>query len=297
MGDAHGTRDGYSGARSFARFERTKTTALFANGLGAIALVVAVGIVILPLLATVVTSLSTSVSLAFPPHSVSLKAYGSIPGSFGSALVTSLELGAGATTLSAILCVPAATVLGRRRIRMSNGTEALLRSPIQVPPVVFGIAMYRYYTVLEAHKILALRGSFTGLLLAHVVLVTPFMYTAVSAGARRLTPQLEETAYSLGANKSATFIRVVLPQLRFAVLAGAVLSFFASFDDVATTLFLVGPGRTTLPVLLYGYAEQSLSVVVYAVGTLLLMGAFVAVAVSDRWLGIGQLEARLRERK
>ncbi|TDE15854.1 ABC transporter permease [Jiangella asiatica] len=237
-------------------------------------------LVALFLLAPLVVVFATSFNaraVAFPPSDWSLAAYTTIPDQAFRTFSTSLLLGLASAVVSVVLCVPAAMALVRGRLPGRSAIETVFRSPLQLPPIVLGIAFLQYFLYWQNLTEIKALGTFWGLLVAHVLIVSPYVLVAVIARLSTLDPRLEEAAAGLGAGTLMTQVRVVLPLLRPSILAGMFMAFVMSFEDVAVTLFLVGADTTTFPVYLFGSAQVSNTPSLYAASSL---GAVVAMALA-----------------
>ena len=151
-------------------------------------------------------------------------------------------LGLLAAVISTLLGTLAAIGLVRLRFRGREALEAFFLSPLFIPEILFGAALYLIYARL------GVRPSMTTLLLGHVVICSPFVIRNVTAGLVGLDPRLEEAAMSLGAGKVQAFLKVALPLIQSSMLSGFIFAFIISFSDINLALFLSGPNSTTLPV-------------------------------------------------
>lgn len=263
-------------------------------------LVLCLVFLVLPLAFCVIASLQGQIGPFVLPKSYSLAAYGNIPGIFFSAAWTSARLALSASILALVVSLPAALWVGRRTGAGSRVFEALFKSSAQVPSIIIGVSLYSYYVKAQSVIGFGARGTFLGLLIGHFVLVEPYMFTTLTARAATLPADLEEAAQTLGASRWFVLWRVQLPLMLSAVVSALLLCAVLSFDDVAVSLFLIGPGVTTLSVAMYSFAEQSLSPVVFAVGVLTILAVFVVVVPVQRLIdrdrreiGAGSRRARM----
>lgn len=245
-----------------------------------------IAFVIAPVVAVVGASFNRIPRIVFPPSSWSLDAYRGIPEIWFDAFFMSLRLAATTSAVACLIAVPAAMGLVKGRLPGRRITEAVLRLPLQVPSIVLGVAVYQFYVLLNNELSLPLRGTFTGLLLAHVLLVLPFMLTALIGRVDALGPQLEEAAYGLGATPLRTFFRIVLPLLRPAIVAAMTLAFVISFDNVTLSLFLSARNVTTFPVVLFSASELTLSPIVYAGASLAVGFSLVLTFLVNKFVGL-----------
>jgi putative spermidine/putrescine transport system permease protein len=239
-----------------------------------------------PLVIVVLNSLGSEQYVIFPPAGFSLAWYGRIPEYYLHGALFSLLVAATAVLSGALLAIPAALALMRGALPGRAAIDALLRSPIQIPLLIAGVAFLQFYVLLYDLTRLTLMDSFVGLWIAHTVVVSPYILVAVVARLARYDERLDEAAYGLGASAWTTFWRVTFPQLRTAIAAGMFFGFLMSFDNVPTTIFLIQSGQTTLPLALFFDAERDLSRVQYAVGTLVTIVSTTIILLAMRRLGI-----------
>ena len=169
---------------------------------------------------------------------------------------------------------------GARKDQISHAlVDALLRSPLQIPSLVLGIAFLQYVAWINQNMGFDLRGSFLALLVAHTTVAIPFVLTIVLARLSSFDHTLEEAAHGLGASPIVAFLLVTLPNIAPALVAGAFFAFLLSLDNVPLSLFLVGPGMNLLPVDLFTTIQFGLTRTVYAVATLVCIGTTLLVVV------------------
>ena len=170
---------------------------------------------------------------------------------FSAALLTSVML-AGVTSVVAIaIALLAALAIAATAPRLTVLIEAFLLSPMVVPHVVIGIG------VLQIYIIYGLRADLMTLTTGHLIVTVPFALRLLLASIAGLDRRVEMAAASLGAPPFAVFHSVVLPQMKMGIAGALVAAFILSFDDVSLTIFLVQPGYTTIPILLFNQAENN----------------------------------------
>ena len=174
-----------------------------------------------PIAIVVVLSFSDSSSLAFPPSGFSLQWFRYLAGrdEFVIATIVSLQVAAIASAGAVVLGVLAALGLVRGRWRGKGVIEGALMSPLILPGIITGIALLQYFTAI------GLVRSFPRLVLAHLVICTPYAIRSVTACLHGIDPSLEEASRTLGANGWRTFRRVLLPLLRPGIVAAFIFSF------------------------------------------------------------------------
>jgi len=218
-------------------------------------------------------SFSPSKFLEFPPRGFSLRWYGEYWRT--ESWTDSTLLSAKVAALTVLAAVPvgtlAALVLVRGRIPGKRILHALIVAPLIVPAIVLAIATYGVYAKLR------LIGTTVGLVLAQTVLHVPYVVLIVSAALTRFDRSLELAAMNLGASRFVALGRVTFPLVSPAIMASAVLTFVLSFDELVVSMFLLGTRRHTLPVQMFAELNFSLTPVVAAVSSLLVVLALVAV--------------------
>jgi len=223
--------------------------------------------------------------LSLPTTSFSLRWFRTIANypEFVHAFWVSLGLGALSSLVALLFAVPAALAIARHSFRGRDALAALFLSPLMIPHVVLGIAFLRFFTAI------GIGGSFTGLLVAHVVVVFPFALRLTLAAATGMDRSIEMAAVSLGAGGWTLFRRVTLPLIMPGVTSGWLLAFINSFDDVTMTVFIATPGTTTLPVRMFLHIQDTIDPLVAAVSALLIAGTAVLMMVLDRLVGLERL--------
>src|SRR5476651_1890471 len=143
----------------------------------AVSLLVALGIALIgvPLLLTLYLSVFDEKLILFPPHAYTLAWYPAIPSTFGAPIWTSLRLGVAAVTGSLLLGVPAGIGLSRHRFRGKGLISTMLLAPITVPGIALGLAVYIVLVSIDIQAGSGLTGSLTGLVLAHIMIATPWV--------------------------------------------------------------------------------------------------------------------------
>jgi putative spermidine/putrescine transport system permease protein len=238
-----------------------------------------------PFLVILITAFSGDSSMAFPPNGFSLEWFQKVLAvrSFRDAFWISLGLGAASTTSVILLGTPVAYALVRFNFRGRDLVEVLFSLPVIVPELVLGFALLRYFVLFGNLPILM------GLYLGHTAILFPFAVRVVSTSLRNFDPAIEEAAISLGASRLRSFLLVVLPNLSAAFLATFILAFITSFNNVSVSLFLTGPGITTLPISMLGYMEQYFDPTIAALSSVLIVITFVIVQLAERLLGISRM--------
>jgi putative spermidine/putrescine transport system permease protein len=235
-----------------------------------------------PLIIVLGASLSDTTFLTFPPQGLTLRWFERIfeIGAFRRTIVTSLQLAFTATALALLIGIPAAYALNRYRIQLPSWLSTVFVLPILVPEIVLGFSLLRSVAVGASAPI------FVALLIGHTLIVLPYCVRVVSASLASFDFSVEEAAISLGSPPAKTFFTIVLPNIRSGVIAAFILAFITSINDVSTSLFLTGPGVSTLPIQILAHVEQFFDPVIASVSVLLMFLTVAVMAVVERTLGL-----------
>ncbi len=243
------------------------------------------GFLMAPLVAVCLTAFTSESYLSLPWSGFSLRWFRAILDrpEFMNAIWLSLRLAFVSATIATLFAMPAAIAVARHRFRGRAALVVLLMSPLLIPQPMLGIAFLRFFTQL------GLAGTFSGLMISHVVVVMPLILRLVISAASGLDWTLDDAARSLGATPLTAFRSVVLPLILPGIVAGWLVAFTVSFDDVTMTIFVAAPGTVTLPVSMFYHVQETLDPVVASVSTLLIAGTVVLVGSLDRIMGIGRV--------
>lgn len=195
----------------------------------------------------------------------------------GRTLINSLKLAAISVSAAAVIGTLGAIALARRHLRMQGFMEGLVSIPIMIPEIVLGMSF------LSAFTLVGMRLGMGTMVLAHITFCIPYVFIIVKGRIAGLDPQLEEAARDLGARPTRVFLDITLPLVSPAVLAGMLLAFAMSFDDVIISFFVTGPGAQTLPLKVYSSLKVGVSPEINALCTLMLGAVFLLVGISQ-WI-------------
>ena len=239
----------------------------------------------LPVLVVVFASFSATAYLTIPPQGWTLRWFAKVldDPTYVAAISFSLELAVAATVAAVLLAIPACYALHHRWVPFSEAISGFVLSPLIFPAVVIGVALLQYVSMV------GLRGNFPMLVLAHVVIVTPYIVRTTLAGLAGFDPALEEAARVLGATRLSAFGLVVLPGIKSSLLAGFVFALITSFDEVPVTVFLLPPGQATLPVTIFSAIDLGVDPSIAAVSTLLIVATLILLVLVERLAGVRRI--------
>jgi len=213
-----------------------------------IATAVVLLLIYLPLALVVLNSFNTSKSFAWPPTGYTTEWWSRAWHSSGArhALLVSVQVGLLATVVSLVLGTMAALALTRSRFFGRNVVSLFIILPIALPGIVTGIALNNMFRTVFGIEL----GLFT-VVVAHATFCIVTVFNNVQARLRRLQGSLQEASADLGARSWTTFRLVTFPLLRSALLAGGLLAFALSFDEIVVTTFTVSATQQTLPIWIF----------------------------------------------
>ncbi len=196
-----------------------------------------------PILYIARLSFNTARSYAWPPQGYTLEWWKQTAHASGprEALLHSVTVALVAALIAIVLGTLASFALTRYKFFGRQSVTLLAVLPIALPGIVTGIALN------SGFQRIGVRLSFFTLVLAHATFCVVIVYNNVAARLRRMSPNLEEASADLGADLFQTFRSVTFPLMRSALLAGGLLAFALSFDEIIVTTFTVGAGFETLP--------------------------------------------------
>jgi putative spermidine/putrescine transport system permease protein len=226
-----------------------------------------------PLAIVILTSFSATAYNVFPPQEYSLRWYETLAaqGAFYGAALRSVVLATATMAIALLIGTLAAYALVKYTLRGRDLIKAFLLAPIVLPNIVLGVALFIFFVRIGTVN------SYPSLLITHVLVVTPFVVAITGAAFANFDWSTEEAAMDLGAGPVETFLRVVLPQVRAGVVMAGVFAWIISFDQVETTLFLVRPGQSTLPIEMFLYLQKWQDPTIAALSSILILAAGVVV--------------------
>lgn len=235
-----------------------------------------------PLVIILGAAFSDTTYLTFPPQGLSLRWFDNVLGkeSFLAAFRTSLIVATLGTTFALLLGVPVAYALARYRSGLPSWYGSIFFLPVLVPEIVFGFALLK--TVIVALELPVMAA----LLIGHTILATPYAVRVVGASLATFDFSADEAAVSLGCSPLKSFFVVILPNIASGIVAAFILAFITSLNDVSISLFLTGPGISTLPIELFTYVEQYFDPSVAAVSVLLMLLTVAVMVIVERSLGL-----------
>jgi putative spermidine/putrescine transport system permease protein len=236
-----------------------------------------IGFLLLPLIAILPMSFSSSALLRMPPPGYSLRWYEAylFDPAWMRATINSVMVAVATAVVSVLLGMATAYGLARSTWRGKAILQALVLSPLLIPVIVIAVGTYYVFSFL------GLNGSFGGLIIGHTVITFPYTVVVISASLERFDIRLEQIAMSLGANPVRAFLFVTFPIIRPGVIVAMLFAFLNSFDEVVMSTFLAGPTTTTLPKKIWDGIRFELSPVIAAVSSILILLSCVVIGTTE----------------
>lgn len=230
----------------------------------------------LPLVVVVLYSFSATKVNAWPIKGYTLDWYRELlqDEDIWDAVRFSTFIGIVAASIAVVLGTLTAYALDRYRFRGKPVIRFAIGMPIVLPGIVTGVALLAFFT-----GVLGMNLSRWTIIIGHATFCTVLILNNVAARLSQLPRSLDEASADLGAPPLTTFRRITFPLVRPAILAGAILAFTLSFDEIVVTFFLTGREKT-LPLLIWGRLRRGISPEINATATVIIVVSLVLVLAS-----------------
>jgi len=197
-----------------------------------------------------------------------------------------------ATLVATIIGTLAAFALTRFKFGGRSGYSTLIFISLVMPEIVMAISLTAFF-----RRFAHIELSIKTVIAAHITFCIAFVVVVVKARLTAFDNRLVEAAADLGATPVQAFLRIVLPLATPGIIAGAMLAFTISLDDVVITNFTSGPGSTTLPLYIFGELKFGVSPSINALSTIVLLSALTLLAIAGAFSlraskrGVGAIDA------
>ncbi|WP_459616191.1 ABC transporter permease [Bordetella sp. 2513F-2] len=244
-----------------------------------------VAFILAPLVIVCLVAFTPETTLTIPTTHFSLRWFAAVfeHPNFMQAFRNSLWLAFLSASIAICLGVPAALAITRHRFPGRDALNGLFLSPLMIPHLVLGVALLRFFALIGT------TGSFAWLVLAHVIVITPYVMRLVIGALVGFDRSIEHAALSLGAGRATVFFKVTLPLILPGVSGGWLLAFINSFDELTMSVFITAPTTITLPVRMYMYATESIDPMMAAVSALVIALTAVTMLLLDRVYGLDRI--------
>jgi putative spermidine/putrescine transport system permease protein len=242
---------------------------------------------LVPIVVVVLAGLTAGDFLTFPPKGLSFRWVIAFlkSDSYLSAFFFSFKLALMTMIVSTILGTAAALFLSRSRFFGRNAMRAFFLSPVVLPGVVIGFALFAFYISTD----IGLTRTIWGLWIGHILYSTPYVIGTVGAALASYDVSLDEAARSLGASPWRTFRKVTFPNISQGIQAGSIFAFIVSFGQFEVSLFLSAPNSEPLPIAMYNSLRYKFDPSAAAAGIFAIMLVTASVLLTNRLVNIGKL--------
>jgi putative spermidine/putrescine transport system permease protein len=195
-------------------------------------------------------------------------------------MLISFLVSCSATLLALLIGIPAAYGLSRFDFKGKDILKSFFFSPLIIPGVVVGFALFQFLVIkLEL-------SVYMSLFLGHTLVILPYIIRVVGSSLEVFDYSIEEAAMSLGYTKINTFFKVVIPNITSGIIAAVMLAVISSFNNVPVSIFLTGPGVSTLPISMMSYVEYNYDPTVSALSVILMLITIGIMFVVEKTLGL-----------
>jgi putative spermidine/putrescine transport system permease protein len=238
--------------------------------------------ILAPLLVIIAISISDTPYVVFPPRGFTIGWYEKVLGDpdFQESLSFSFTLAVAVTFGALLLGVPAAFAVTRHQFPGRGAAIAALLSPLVFPVLITGVALLQLFATI------GFDNTPLNILIAHVLVTTPYVVRTVSASLTLADASLEDAARTLGAGRWRVFRRIIIPQIAPGVAAGALFAFMVSFDNFPISLWLADAQHNPIPLLVFQMIGNVFEPSIAAISTLMILLAMVIVVVLERVMGL-----------
>ncbi|MFN0263186.1 ABC transporter permease [Tepidamorphus sp. 3E244] len=241
----------------------------------------------MPTIVVLMTSVNPTQILAFPPEGVSLRWYEKVLTyrDFQKAFKNGLIVTGCASTLAVIVGSAFAWLIRNYAFRGRGLLEAVLWSPLIIPHFTLGFGF------LLLGGALGLQQGYTMIVLAHMVLIMPFVTRAVYVSLSNIDPNLSRAAATLGASPFKVLTQVELPLVLPGMAGGWLIAAVLSFTEFTASLYVTGSRTQTLPVAMYNYIREYADPSISAISSMLIIATTLIMFFADRVFGLRRVLA------
>ena len=240
-------------------------------------LLVVYAIMLVPIVIVIVTSFTVQSAPTLPRDGVTLDWYITLAENqrILRALIVSTVAGIAAAILAGVIGTITAFGFVRSELPYRETLATFLLLPLMISPVITGVAILRYSSAVGFPR------GYPSIILAHSVLALPYVFLIVRSQLLTFDERLEDASRLMGANQLETVFNVTLPNIAPGIAAGMLLAFIISFGEFTATQFLVTPGTTTIPVIIFTMISTGMTPEISALATVLVVLLVIIGAVSE----------------
>lgn len=240
---------------------------------------------LMPLLAIVPVSFTGARYLSMPKGNWSLRHYEALLTNpvWLDSIKLSLGIAVASAAISTVLAVLFGLGLWYKRNRFTMALAALVFLPMVMPPVVSAIILYFFETNLIDIAPWIGFDSIGGVILAHVIVATPFALVTFMVSLSQIDRRIDMAARGLGASLWQSIFRVVLPNARFGIISAAFFAFILSWEEISVTLFITSFNVVTLPRQMWNGMRDNVDPAIAAISVILISLTVLGILGRDLW--------------
>ncbi|MFH1806407.1 MAG: ABC transporter permease subunit [Pseudomonadota bacterium] len=194
----------------------------------------------------------------------------------------SLRIGVLSATLALAIGTPAGLVMARfGRFKGRTLLSGMIAAPLVMPEVITGLSLLLLFVTLEQLVGWPAGRGMTTIVIAHTTFCSAYVAVVVQSRLSGMDISVEEAAMDLGARPGKIFFVITLPMILPALLAGWLLSFTLSLDDLVIASFVAGPGSTTLPMRVFSSVRLGVSPEINALATLIILAVTIMIVIAS----------------
>jgi putative spermidine/putrescine transport system permease protein len=237
---------------------------------------------LVPLFITIITSFGTASTIQFPIKGFTLDWFLVVfqNEAFKTSLYISLLIGFTSVAVALLIGIPVAYFLARGQFKGKEALNQFFLSPGIIPGMVIGYVMFQMISAQLNMPILL------GLFISHLIISLPYIIRIVGASLSNFDESIEEAAWTLGMTRGQAFIQIILPNIKSGLISAFLMAFINSFNNIPVSLFLTGPGVSTLPITLMSYLEFNYDPSVSALSTLLMLLTLALMLIIEKLVGL-----------
>jgi spermidine/putrescine transport system permease protein len=231
-----------------------------------------------PMLIVVLYSFNPESVNSFPMKGFSLRWYEKMfeNAALLKSLRVSLLIAVCSTALALIIGTMGALAMKKYNFTLKRFLERVILLPITLPGILTGVAMLSFF------PLMGIPISLFAVVIGHTTFLICIVLTQIYARLKRLDPYIEEAAADLGATPIQAFFKVVLPNIKTALIGAALLAFTLSLDEIPVTFFLIARDNT-LPIEIYAMLRRGITPEVNAISTVIFMISLIALVLSVKY--------------
>lgn len=244
-----------------------------------------IAFLLMPLLAIVPVSFTGARYLSMPKGNWSLRHYEALLTNpvWLDSIKLSLGIAVASAAISTVLAVMFGLGLWYKRNRITMTLAALVFLPMVMPPVVSAIILYFFETNLIDIAPWIGFDSVGGVILAHVVVATPFALVTFMVSLSQIDKRIDMAARGLGASLWQSIFLVVLPNARFGIISAAFFAFILSWEEISVTLFITSFNVVTLPRQMWNGMRDNVDPAIAAISVILISLTVLGILSRDLW--------------